>query len=103
MQDEHVWVFARLPAFDLEILDAGAAARVVRHLGECTTCRAALVDYRAQKVAPGVLAGHIPNAVLARWQVAQHRLVGAERSAAVRHLAGCEECRGKLEALGFTD
>ena len=83
------------------LLSPDDEALVRDHLLACDACRDAAGSARPESGWDPEGAGHIPDALLARWPQASASLRGLERFLVRRHLETCPECRQGLEILGF--
>jgi hypothetical protein len=90
-----------MEAFAAGLLDEVEEARFRKHLTECAECEKQW-RIRTEAQDPDVAdGGHIPSAVIARWDRAVKTLRGLERAMVRQHLQRCSQCRQDLEVLGF--
>ena|GEM_PF-2088139 len=98
---EHSWFLERMDAFAAGLLDEVEEARFRTHLTDCPECETqwrTRTEAQDPDVADG---GHIPSAVIARWDRALKTLRGLERAMVRQHLKHCSQCRQDLQVLGF--
>ena len=98
--DLHSWVRVRLDAHALGLLDEAEERSLLDHAAVCQSCGEAL-KVHSENAPRLAREGHIPAALLARWDRARHNLRGMARRMVREHLETCAECRQDLEAVGF--
>jgi len=101
-ENEHVWVRQRIVGYELSLLSRGEYERCRTHFAECAACRKALEEFRQAGPSAVLSDGHVPSALIARWDRVNAELGGLERQMIRRHLETCSQCRQDLEQLGFS-
>ena len=97
MADLHASVRSRIPAYRHGLLDAEGAQEVRAHLRECADCRAAFEPFLDRTEDEETRPGHVPIALISRWDVFAPRLADAERALLEGHFEACERCRTSRE------
>jgi hypothetical protein len=97
MADLHASVRNRIPAYRHGLLDAGGAQEVRAHLRDCVDCRAEFEPFLDRTEDEEMRAGHVPIALISRWDVFAPRLAEAERALLEGHFETCERCRTSRE------
>jgi len=94
----HETIRARFPAYRIGLLDAASTQEVRAHLRACADCGAAFAPFAelSSEEEDGRL-GHVPLALLARWDLAAAGLPPAERALLEAHLSGCVPCTEGME------
>ena len=98
-RSEHTWVLSRFEARKIGLL-LEEETRFDKHLAECQECNEKYLRFLDEN-ADKVLDGHIPSAILARWDLFRQHSRGLERELLAAHIASCEECREDLVLAGF--
>lgn len=98
--DPHAVFRNRLLLQDAGLLTEAEEASLAAHADGCAACREIRDTHAAEASAGEGASGHIPSAILARWDRAAPSFQGLEREVLVRHLASCESCRRDLIAVG---
>lgn len=101
--DEHVWCRERLLTHVLGLLDEQTESRIERHLASCPNCPSDLAQLQELRGDAGEASadrGHIPAAMIARWDRTSKLLSGAEGELVRQHLERCPSCRNDIETLG---
>lgn len=99
-EHEHAWARARLPLYATGLLLEDETARVASHVASCEECAQYVHELRAGIDVRDDSPNHVPDGVLARWEVARGELRGFERAMVREHLASCRECAGALRMMG---
>jgi len=97
MADVHASVLKRIPAYRQGLLEAEGTQEVRAHLRECADCRATFEPFRDSTEDEETRPGHVPIALISRWDVFAPRLADAERALLEGHFAACERCRTSRE------
>lgn len=97
MADVHAGVLKRIPAYRHGLLEAEGAQEVRAHLRECDDCRAAFEPFVDPTEDEDTRPGHVPIALISRWDVFAPRLAEAERALLEGHFEACERCRTSRE------
>jgi hypothetical protein len=98
--DPHAVFRNRLLLHDAGLLTEEEEAAQEAHAQACAECREIRDAHAAEEGAGERAGGHIPSAILARWDRAAPSFRGLEREVLARHLAFCESCRRDLETVG---
>jgi hypothetical protein len=93
----HASVLKRIPAYRHGLLEAEGAQEVRVHLRECADCRATFEPFRDPTEDEETRPGHVPIALISRWDVFEPRLADAERALLEGHFQACERCRTSRE------
>jgi len=97
MADVHAGVLKRIPAYRHGLLEPAGAQEVRAHLRECADCRAAFEPFRELSEDEETRPGHVPIALISRWDVLEPRLADSERALLEGHFQACERCRASRE------
>jgi len=97
MADVHAGVLKRIPAYRHGLLEPEGAQEVRAHLRECDGCRAAFEPFRDMTEEEETRPGHVPIALISRWDVFEPRLADSERALLEGHFEACERCRASRE------
>lgn len=98
--DSHAVFLHRLVLHEAGLLTEEGEAELQAHLEVCAACREIRDEHAAEKTGDGGN-GHIPSAMLARWDRVSASVRGLERDLLARHLVACEACRRDLELAGY--
>ena len=90
MADAHV--LARIPAYRLGLLEPPSALEVREHLRGCAPCMNAFEPFTEISAEEETRFGHVPIALLVRWDLVASLLSHDERICLEAHLASCERC-----------
>lgn len=97
--DDHRELLKQISLLDAGLLTEEEETAVLDHSRTCAGCREVLNLLAAEKGEKPEAPGHIPSAILARWDRMKSTVHGLERELLERHLAGCESCRQELDLL----
>lgn len=97
---DHDKLRKRLPLFDAGLLTEEEETELLEHARDCDVCREILETLQADSPDGDAADGHIPSALLARWDRVRVAVHGLERELLARHLARCDSCRRELALLG---
>ena len=97
---DHDALRKRIPLFDAGLLTEEEERELLVHARDCDVCREVLEALQADAGDGDAADGHIPSALLARWDRVSGAVHGLERELLARHLARCDSCRRELELLG---
>jgi len=98
--DDHRWFGKRVLARSVGLLDEADEARFREHLDRCASCASLWKDFTDAGSELADAPGHLPAAMVARWDRALRALRGIEREAALEHVEACRACREEIEAAG---
>jgi hypothetical protein len=84
--------FARIPAYRLGLLEPSEALDVREHLRTCDDCRDAFEPFRTLTDEEERRPGHLPIALITRWDAFAPLLSEDERDCLEEHFASCPRC-----------
>jgi hypothetical protein len=84
--------FARIPAYRLGLLEPSEALAVREHLRTCEECRETFEPFRALSDEEERRPGHLPIALITRWEQFAPLLSNDERECLEEHFASCPRC-----------
>ena len=91
MSDAHA--LARIPAYRLGLLEPDEAVDVREHLRACGACRDAFEPFREPSDEEERRPGHLPIALITRWDAFAPLMAEDERTCLEEHFASCPRCR----------
>ena len=100
MQDEHQWIRKRFLGYALGTLEDASRSRSETHLANCADCREQYTEFCGEFGMKAATRGHLPAAMIARWDRAQAELSGLERDAVRLHLQHCATCQEEIKLVG---
>jgi hypothetical protein len=100
VQDEHRWIRERFLGYALGTLEDASRSRSETHLASCADCREQYGEFCGELGMKTATHGHLPAAMIARWDRAHRELSGLERDAVRLHLQHCASCQEDMKLVG---